>query len=71
MVEAAAVGERVLFAATIRLTKDEVLDIVARCDEMVEQAERLGSVEIGLAADAVRRLLLGRLMRASRSRRRR
>ena len=50
------------FGDQIALTRSEVFDVVALCDEIVTRAEALGEVEIALAVDSVRRLLLGRLM---------
>ncbi len=54
--------EPVEFASEITLTKDEVLDVVARCEEVVGMAEQTAAVEIGFAVEGVRRFLLGRLM---------
>ncbi len=54
--------EPVEFASEITLSKDEVLDLVARCEEVVGMAERTGGVEIGFAVEGVRRFLLGRLL---------
>jgi hypothetical protein len=55
-------AEPVQFPDEITLSKGEVLDVVARCDEVVELAEDAGQVEIGFAVEGVRRFLLGRLM---------
>ncbi len=55
-------AERAAFAESITLTRAEVLDVVARCDEVVGHAEELGEVSIAFAVDSVRKLLLGRLM---------
>ncbi len=54
--------EPVEFASEITLSKDEVLDLVARCEEVVGMAERADGVEIGFAVEGVRRFLLGRLL---------
>ena len=54
--------EPVEFRAEITLTKDEVLDVVGRCHEVLSLAEESGQVEISFAVEGVRRLLLGRLM---------
>ncbi len=54
--------EPVEFASEITLTKDEVLDVVARCEEVVGMAEQAAAVEIGFAVEGVRRFLLGRLL---------
>ncbi len=50
------------FGEGIHLSRDEVLDVVARCDEVVDQAEAVGELSIAFAVDSVRQLLLGRLM---------
>ena len=50
------------FRPGITLDKDEVLDVVASCDEIMEQGDELGAVEIVFAAEGIKRLLLGRLM---------
>lgn len=50
------------FLSEITLTKDEVLDVVTGCDEMMEQAEASGALEIVFAAEGIKRLVLGRLM---------
>lgn len=52
----------VSFLPEITLTKHEVLDLVADADAIVSRAEELGAMEIAVAADGIRRLLLGRLM---------
>lgn len=53
--------EPVEFRPEITLTRDEVLEVIARCEEVVEQAEAAGHAEIGFAIEGVRRFLLGRL----------
>ncbi len=50
------------FRSDITLSRDEVFDVVASCDEVVGQAEAIGEMSIAFAVDAVRKLLLGRLM---------
>ena len=50
------------FLPEITLTKDEVLDLVADADTIVNRAEELGALEIAVAGEGIRRLLLGRLM---------
>lgn len=50
------------FLPEVTLSKDEVLDVVTSCDEIMEQAEALGVVEAAFAAEGIKRLLLGRLM---------
>ncbi len=39
-----------------------MLDLVADADTIVSDAEALGAVEIALAAEGIKRRLLGRLM---------
>jgi hypothetical protein len=53
--------EPVEFRLQVTLTRDEVLERVARCEEAVEAAEAAGDAEIGFAIEGVRRFLLGRL----------
>ena len=55
-------AERAEFRSEITLRRDEVFDVVARCDEVVTCAEAAGELGIAFAADSVRKLLLGRLM---------
>lgn len=55
-------AERPQFRDGITLSRDEVLDVVARCDEVVGHAEASGEMSIAFAVDSVRQLLLGRLM---------
>lgn len=50
------------FLAEISLTKDEVLDLVTGCDEIMEQVGASGALETAFAAEGIKRLLLGRLM---------
>jgi hypothetical protein len=54
--------ERAEFRSEITLSRDEVFDVVARCDEVVTYAAAEGELGIAFAADSVRKLLLGRLM---------
>lgn len=56
-----AVGQPIEFRAEITLTRSEVFDVVARCEEAVELAEAGGQAEIAFAVEGVRRFLLGRL----------
>jgi hypothetical protein len=53
--------EPVEFLPRVTLTRDEVLEVVARCEDVVEAAEAAGHAEIGFAIEGVRRFLLGRL----------
>ena len=53
---------RAQFAEGICLSRQEVFDVVARCDEVIGHAETIGEASIAFAVDAVRKLLLGRLM---------
>ena len=55
-------AERADFRSEITLSRAEVFDVVARCDEVVTYAEAAGELGIAFAADSVRKLLLGRLM---------
>jgi hypothetical protein len=56
------VAERPVFRAEVRLSRDDVFDIVARCDEIVGHADGIGEMSIAFAADSVGQFLLGRLM---------
>ena len=53
--------ERAQFRDEITLSRDEVLDVVARCEEVVIYAEGIGEVSVALSIESVRRFLLGRL----------
>ncbi|MEA2825724.1 MAG: hypothetical protein QOG43_163 [Actinomycetota bacterium] len=55
-------GDRAGFADEITLSRLEVFDVVARCDEVVERAGEIGELGLAFAIDSVRRLLMGRLM---------
>ena len=55
-------GERPEFRTEITLSRDEVLDVLASCDEVVGHAEAAGELSIAFAVDAVRKFLPGRLM---------
>jgi hypothetical protein len=55
-------ADRAEFGDGITLSRDEALDVVARCDEVVGHAEAIGETSIAFAVDAVRKLVLGRLM---------
>jgi len=52
--------EPVEFGAEIARDQDEVF-VVARCEEVVEQAEAAEQPEIAFMIDGIRRFLLGRL----------
>ncbi len=54
-------AERVEFKAEITLSRGEVFDVVARCEEAVERAEMAGVPELAFMIEGVRRFLLGRL----------
>lgn len=56
--------ERVQFRAEITLSRDEVLDVVARCEEVVIYAEAIGEVSVAVSVESVRCFLLGRLQGA-------
>lgn len=55
-------AERAVFGGGIILSREEVFDMVARCDEVVGHAEAIGEMSIAFAVDSVRQLVLGRLM---------
>jgi len=50
------------FATEITLDRDDVFDVVARCDEIVGHAVAIGDVGIAFSIDSIRQFLLGRLM---------
>jgi len=50
------------FADEITLGRDEVFDVVARCDEVAGHAAAIGDLGIAFSVDSIRRFLLGRLM---------
>ena len=54
--------ERAEFLSEITLSRDEALDLVARCEEVLIHAEAIGEVSIAFAMDGVRKFVLGRLM---------
>ena len=56
--------ERAEFRDEITLSRDEVLDVVARCEEVAIYAEGIGEVSVAVSVDSVRRFLLGRLQGA-------
>ena len=56
--------ERAAFRDEITLSRDEVLDVVARCEEVAIYAEGIGEVSVAVSIDSVRRFLLGRLQGA-------
>ncbi len=55
-------SEPVRFPDEITLTKAEVLDVIARCDEVAALAGAAGQVEIEFAVEGVGRFLFGRLL---------
>ncbi len=59
------VSEPVHFLPEITLSKSDVLDVAAECDVIVDEAEALGAMGIAVAAEGIKRLLLGRLMGAA------
>ncbi len=50
------------FGRGITLRRDEVFDIVARCDEIVGHASAMGDLSVAFGVDSIRQFLLGRLM---------
>ena len=54
-------AEPVEFKVEITLSRGEVFDVVARCEEAVERAEIAGVPELAFTIEGVRRFLLGRL----------
>jgi hypothetical protein len=54
--------EPVELGPEITLEKAEVFDVVARCEEAVDLAEKLDLPEMAFLIEGVRRFLLGRLM---------
>jgi hypothetical protein len=50
------------FASAITLSKAEVFDVVARCDEVVGHAAAWGDLSVAFGVDSIRQFLLGRLM---------
>ena len=56
--------ERACFRNEITVNRDEALDVVARCEEVVIYAEQVGEVSVAVAVESVRRLVLGRLQGA-------
>ena len=55
-------ARRAEFRTQITLSREEIFDVVASCDEVVGHAEDVGEMSIAFTVDATRRLLLGRLM---------
>ncbi len=49
------VGQSIEFRAEVTLTRSEVFDVVARCEEAVELAETVGQAEIAFAVEGTRR----------------
>lgn len=56
--------ERAEFRDEVTLSRNEVLDVVARCEEVAIYAEGIGEVSVAVSIDSVRRFLLGRLQGA-------
>jgi hypothetical protein len=54
-------SEPVEFALEITLSRGEVFDVVARCEDAVERAETVGEPELAFLIEGLRRFLLGRL----------
>ncbi len=52
----------VRFPDEITLTKDEALDLVAACDELLDFAEGVGELGVAFTVEGMRRLLLARLL---------
>ncbi len=57
--------ERAELRAEISLSREEVLDVVARCEEVVIYAEGIGEVSVAASVESVRCFLLGRLQGAA------
>ena len=53
--------EPVEFALEITLSRGEVFDVVARCEDAVERAGAVGEAELAFLIEGLRRFLLGRL----------
>ena len=56
--------ERAEFRDEVILCRHEVLDVVARCEEVAIYADAIGEVSVAVSIDSVRRFLLGRLQGA-------
>ena len=56
------VADRVEFQPEITFSKDEALDLVAGCDEVLSFAEASGELELAFTVEGMRRLVLGRLL---------
>lgn len=56
-----AMTEPVEFKAEITLSRGEVFDVVARCEEAVERAEMADAAELAFVIEGFRRFLLGRV----------
>ena len=54
-------AERAEFADKIILSREEVFDVVACCEEVVTYAEQIDEVSVAAAVESVRRFVLGRL----------
>ncbi len=50
------------FRPEITLSKEEALDLVAGCDEVVAFTEAVGALELAFTVEGMRRLVLGRLL---------
>ncbi len=55
-------ADPVEFRPEITLSKDEALDLVAGCDEMLSFTEASGELELAFTVEGMRRLVLGRLL---------
>jgi hypothetical protein len=55
-------ADPVAFRPEITLSKDEALDLVAGCDEVVAFAEAAVELELAFTVEGMRRLVLGRLL---------
>jgi uncharacterized protein Yka (UPF0111/DUF47 family) len=55
-------AQRAEFRTQITLSREEIFDLVASCDEVVGHAEDVGEMSIAFEVDATGRFLLGRLM---------
>jgi len=60
--KAAETDETPTFGSEITLSRAEVFDVAARCDEIVGHAEARGDLSIAFSVDSIRQFVLGRLM---------
>ena len=56
--------ERAEFRDEVILSRHEVLDFGARCEDVAINADGIGEVSVAVSIDSVRRFLLGRLQGA-------